>query len=165
MLTRVNGRITDNVRNDLLNVRSQTCSLQVDRVASFHRLEQVSANLGNRQRSALTYNTLGKQRQKELRWQKCLKYKLKAQNLATSHSQKAIRGYWHIAVQRSSPKHFVTPNIYLIALPACKEHFSLEATTSQLERNIAAWTYFRGRQVPQRKGAVQPPQRLATACL
>ena len=74
MLTRVNGSITDDIRNDLLNFRSQTCSLQVDRVASFHCLEQVSANLRKRQRSALAYSPLGKQRQKELRWQKCLKH-------------------------------------------------------------------------------------------
>lgn len=79
----------DNIRNDLFNFRSQTCSLQVDRIASFHRLEQVSANLRKRKRSGLTYSPLGKQRQKELRWQKHSEIQLKAQSLAMSHVQKA----------------------------------------------------------------------------
>lgn len=74
MLTGVDGRITDNVRNHLLNVGSQTCALQVQRVASFQRLEQVRADLRNRQRPRLADGALGKHRQKELRWQERLKY-------------------------------------------------------------------------------------------
>lgn len=89
MLTRVNGRISDNIRNDLSSFRSQTCSLQVDRVASFHRLDQVSANLRKGQRSALAYSPLGKQKQKESTWQK---YNRKLKNPSTSHSQKANQG-------------------------------------------------------------------------
>lgn len=104
MLTRLNRRITDNIRNDLLNTSSQTCSLQVDRVASFHRLEQVSANLRKWQRPALAYSPLGKQRQKESDVAEVPETQLKAQNPATSRSQKALRGYWHTAVQQKLPK-------------------------------------------------------------
>lgn len=59
LLTRVDGRTTDNLGNDLLNFRSQTSSLQVDRVASSHCLEQVGTDLIKRQRPALTDSPLG----------------------------------------------------------------------------------------------------------
>lgn len=94
MLTWVNRRITDNIRNDLLNFRSQTCSLQVDRIASFHRPEQVSANLSKRKRSGLTDSPLGKQRKRKLRWQECLKYNSKPGKFPCP---KINQGYQHIA--------------------------------------------------------------------
>lgn len=38
VITWVDGRVSDNISNNLLNLWSQACSLHIDWVASFHRL-------------------------------------------------------------------------------------------------------------------------------
>lgn len=161
MLTWVNGRITDNIRNYLLNFGRQTCSLQVDRVASFHRLEQVSANLRKTQRSALTYSPLGKQRQKELRWQKCLKYNWKLKTWqppipkkqsgdnSTQQCNKAPQNTLLLLVFISFLFQLVKSIFLLRLLLLSSSATSQLALTSDEERFYT----------------VRPPQRLTTACL
>lgn len=116
MLTRVNGRIADNIPKDPLDCRSQTCSLQAHSTASSQGLAQVSANHSKGQRSALTYGLLGKQRHKGFTWQK-------------HHSQKTIQRHQDMALQQSFPKHSIIPDSYPTAFPACQVCFSLKNLT------------------------------------
>lgn len=116
VLTGVNGRAADNVPNDLLNCRSQTCPLQAHRVASSQGLAQVSAHHSQGQRSALTYGPLGKQRHKGFTWRKC-----RSQNTSTGQHNKAPQ----------NTALFLVPVLFLFQLVKCvslsKRH-SLSAT-------------------------------------
>lgn len=108
MLTWVNGRVADDVPDELLNRRSQTRPLQAHGVASSQGLAQVSANHSQRQRPALTYGPLGKQRHKGSTWRK-------------RHSLNPIQRHRHTAARRSS-KHtalFLAAISFLFQLVKC----------------------------------------------
>lgn len=97
VITWVDGRVSDNISNHLLNLWSQACSLRIQWASSFHRLGQVHAHFSERQNPALSYPDLEKQEQSD-QWSfksvHCTVCKLKVWNLQVANVHWEITKHW-----------------------------------------------------------------------